>query len=354
MGSPASHHSGRKRLAFCAAGLVILTGCSPNAASQPVVPQPSATLSPAPTAATKPISLAAIQRLDARVGFVTGWTGTSVGLAKTSDGGATWQRIAIPASRITALRFIDEHVGWAGAFVPRDVPEVACQQAAPAGARPCRGVVLRTEDGGRTWQETLSIPTDGVRGDPIGQLQAVDGQRAWVLMLPPSPCALECPTELRRTTDGGRTWTTLLHVGIAAIRFASASRGWLELVDPTSAVEVRVTSDSGTTWTSGFRIATGGLATLDAATTQTAWLMTRDGAYCTSSNCAKYELFRTVDGGVSWSSLGNPKDSAGNCAFGQLGGPLFASAARGWLALNLGAGGANGPGGAGDPGRRLT
>ncbi len=63
---------------------------------------------------------------------------------------------------------------------------------------------------------------------------------------------------------------------------------------------------------------------------------------CTSSNCAKYELFRTDDGGLRWSSLGNPKDSAANCAFGHLVGPLFASVGRGWLALNLGAGGAAG------------
>lgn len=331
-----------KRLAFCAAGLVTLSGCSPNIANLPGLPQPSATLSP-PIANTNPISLTAIQRLDARVGFVTlASTGAGVGLAKTSDGGATWQRIAIYARHVTALRFIDERVGWAVAFVPRNVPQIACQQAAPQGALPCRGVVLRTEDGGLTWQETLSVPTDGVRGDPIGQLQVVDGLRAWVLTLPPSPCALDCPTELLRTTDGGKTWTTLLREGITAMRFASASRGWIAVVGPGGAIEVRVTSDGGSTWTGAFRAGSGPFATLDAATTQTAWIMTRDGAYCTSSNCAKYELFRTDDGGLRWSSLGNPKDSAANCAFGHLVGPLFASVGRGWLALNLGAGGAAG------------
>jgi photosystem II stability/assembly factor-like uncharacterized protein len=286
----------------------------------------------------------AIQRLDAGIGFVAGWTGTGLGLAKTRDAGVTWQRIAIPVSHLTALRFIDERVGWAAGFALRDVPQTGCMQAAPAGAQPCRGVVLRTQDGGQTWQETFSVPTDGVYGEPVRQIQAIDGLLAWVLSLARGPCAVECPSELRRTTDGGKTWTILVRGNIAAIRFASATRGWIALNDTAAAVVVRFTSDGGTTWTGGFRTTSGGVIGLDAATVQTAWLLTRDGAYCTASSCLKYEVFRTLDGGVIWSSLGNPKDFA--CSGGHLGGPLFASQGRGWLTLNLGAGGANvGPGG---------
>jgi photosystem II stability/assembly factor-like uncharacterized protein len=130
---------------------------------------------------------------------------------------------------------------------------------------------------------------------------------------------------------------------IAGIRFASASRGWIALNAPAGGVEVRFTSDGGTTWAAGFR-ASGILVGLDAATTQTAWLLTMDSGYCTASSCSKYELFRTVDGGISWSSLGNPMDFA--CSGGHLSGPLFASTGRGWLTINLGAGGVKvGPGG---------
>ncbi len=198
---------GLKRLSR--ALLALATACAPTTVSSPLASAtPTGSAAASPTLDTNPRSLAAIQRLDSRVGFVTGWTGTRVGLAKTTDAGATWQRIGVPASLITTLRFIDERVGWAGAFVQRDVPQVACQQAAPAGARLCWGVLLRTEDGGRTWQETLSLPTDGVRGYPIRQFQAVDGQHAWVLTLL-EPCTEPCPMELRRTTDGGKTWNAL-------------------------------------------------------------------------------------------------------------------------------------------------
>jgi len=49
---------------------------------------------------------------------------------------------------------------------------------------------------------------------------------------------------------------------------------------------------------------------------------------------------------LSWSYLDNPKVFTAGCSGGHLVGPLFASAIRGWLGLNLGAGGANvGPGG---------
>jgi photosystem II stability/assembly factor-like uncharacterized protein len=289
--------------------------------------------------------LSAIQRLNPQVGYIAGWTGSGLGLAKTRDGGTTWQRLPIPVSHLTALRFIDERVGWVAGFVNRDV---ACWQAASA-AEPCKGVVLRTEDGGNTWQTVLAIPYDGVQAEAIRQIQAVDAQRAWALTLDQSLCQAPCFSNLQRTTDGGRTWTTLLHGQITAIRFASASRGWAALDNTPSAgtVEVRETSDGGTTWVSGLRTTTGNVHGLDAATINTAWLLTRDGAYCSGSGCSKYALFRTDNGGVNWSSLGNPIDFTRAClSGGHLAGPLFASTGRGWLGLNLGAGGAyGGPGG---------
>jgi photosystem II stability/assembly factor-like uncharacterized protein len=290
------------------------------------------------------LTLSAIQRLTPQIGYIAGWTGTGLGLAKTSDGGATWQRTPIPVSHLTALRFIDERVGWVGGFADRDVPQIACQQAAPAGAQPCKGVVLRTEDGGNTWQTVLAVPTDGVVGEPIQQIQAVDALRAWALTIDQSPCQYPCLSSVQRTTDGGRTWTAVLHGQVAAIRFASASRGWAALDNTPSpgTTEVLETSDGGSTWVTGLRTTTGDAYGLDAATIYTAWLLTRNGGYCTSSNCSNYTLFRTDNGGLNWSNFGNPKDFIRGCSpGGHLAGPLFASTGRGWLGLNTGAGGAN-------------
>ena len=324
--------------------VVLVAACSPQPGANPVSPSASVLKGPPPTPKdSTPLSLSAIQRLDARVGYVAGRSGTSLKLAKTSDGGATWQRLPVPADYLTSLRFIDERVGWAGGFVNRDVAQIACQQAAPAGAQPCKGVVVRTEDGGNTWKTVLAIPTNGVQGEPIRQIQAVDGQRAWALTLDQTACTFPCLSYVQRTTDAGRSWTTQLHGEIAAIRFASATRGWVALDDTPApgTVEVRQTNDGGVTWRVVLRTATGNAIALDAATVDTAWLLTGDGAYCTSSDCQKYALLRTENGGLNWPYLGNPKDFTLGCSGGHLVGPLFASPARGWLGLSLGAGGAN-------------
>jgi photosystem II stability/assembly factor-like uncharacterized protein len=151
---------------------------------------PSVEATSTPAYLSSSFSPIAIQRLNARTGFAAGWMGTGMGLARTSDGGATWQRMAIPVSGISKLRFIDERVGWVAGDVLRDSPRIACWQTPPTGTPECHGTVLRTEDGGQTWQETLSTGSDGQ--DPVRQLEAVDGQLAWALTLT-SQCDFDVP-----------------------------------------------------------------------------------------------------------------------------------------------------------------
>src|ERR1700694_1723656 len=155
---------------------LLLAACSPQASVSPsptaskVSASPSPTAPPTPTPLPSPTplaspsdstlaSLTAIQRLNPRVGYLAGWNGMGGGLAKTSDGGTTWRRIPIPVTYLTSLRFIDERVGWAAGFANRDVPGIGCPQAAPVGAKPCKGVVLRTENGGQSWQRAVAHPT---------------------------------------------------------------------------------------------------------------------------------------------------------------------------------------------------
>jgi photosystem II stability/assembly factor-like uncharacterized protein len=298
-------------------------GAGPAArATASAVPSPAA---PTPAAAPSPTRVDALQRLSPRVGFVSGGTPERSLVAETTDGGATWRRLAAPGL-VTALRFIDERVGWAA--------------AANAGA----GQVLRTTDGGATWRQTLSFAGDPSGGWPVRQLEAADADHAWAVVTASPPCSLSCPLELRRTADGGRTWTTPQRGGVAAIRFASAGRGWLAGADGAGGTVVRVTDDGGGTWRDEFRTPSRRAVTgLDAATPGTAWLMTEDPATCTTSGCGTYELFHTEGGAGRWSSLGSPTDRAVGCGVHNPVGPVFASTARGWLAL---AGGA-----AGDPER---
>lgn len=326
-------------------GLLAFTACSPSHSANATTTAPTASrTSSAQPSTSNPISLAAIQRLDGRVGFIAAWTGGGPGLARTTDGGTTWKTIATPTARITGLRFIDQNVGWAAGMIPRPMAGVACQQAPPTPMDPCYGVVLRTQDGGLTWQKALLVVDDGVYSDPILQIQAIDGQLAWALVLACTPTSQPvgtygCPAEVRRTSDGGHTWTTQTSGYIDAIRFATPHRGWLTSVNPDGSFDIKVTDDGGMTWLNRLHTTSGEVVGLDAANAQTAWVMTRNGGYCTATTCTNYELFRTTDGGSTWSSLGNPKPSTGACGSGQLVGPLFASATEGWLAENTGAGG---------------
>lgn len=305
----------------------MLVGCtgSPSATSTPPAsPKASSVATSVSTPSVQLPVLTAIQRLNSQVGYIASGAGSDAILEKTTDGGKTWRQLTVPAAGISALRFIDEQTGWV------------------AGFGNGRGLVLRTGDGGATWVTALDFPWNGGRY-PVIALQAIDGQVAWVLTEDASGCT-PC---LQRTTDGGHSWRVLVRQNIALMRFASANRGWIVLSDPSGSAtnDVRMTSDGGQSWQLSLFATDGQPDALDAASVNVAWVLTRNGGYCTASNCDKYGLYRTNDGGRSWAYINNPKDQA-QCSGGNLAGPLFASPLRGWLGINLGAGGANvGPGG---------
>jgi photosystem II stability/assembly factor-like uncharacterized protein len=239
---------------------------------------------------------------------------------------------------------IDRERGWSVMFFNRDQPQIGCQQASTAA--PCRSAVAVTSDGGRTWMVRLSNPLNAGGGESIDHLQAVDATHAWALVT--TACdSTACDKDLRATADGGVTWKTLRSGRLTQLRVASLARAWLG-ADAGNGSLVYATADGGATWRQ--QLATEQpLVALDAASERDAWALTRDGAYCTSSSCQRYELLVTRDGGGSWSSLANPKDKvpagASSCTFGNLAGPVFASPQIGWLGLSRGTGGAANTGG---------
>jgi photosystem II stability/assembly factor-like uncharacterized protein len=258
----------------------------------------------------------------------------------------TWTPLgAPPFAQFDELRMIDRDEGWSVLFFRRDQPQIGCQQASTAA--PCHSAIAITSDGGRTWTVRLTSLLNPGGGTTIDHLQAVDATHAWALVT--TTCdQTGCDKALRATADGGVSWKTLRSGRLTQLRVASLARAWLS-ADAGEGSIVYATADGGATWKQ--QLATEQpLVGLDAASERDAWALTRDGAYCTSSSCERYELLVTRDGGVSWSSLGNPKDktptgTAQGCTFGNLAGPLFASSQIGWLGASRGAGGASGVGG---------
>jgi len=120
--------------------------------------------------------------------FISGQDGWAVGttsLLATTDGGAHWTALPEPCPVIRSVHFVSPSAGFA----------VAGGQNA-GGANPempvLAGVVLTTDDGGRTWHR-LAAPANA---------QTVcfsDAQHGW----------LGAGGLLYRTSDGGKDWTVL-------------------------------------------------------------------------------------------------------------------------------------------------
>ncbi len=119
---------------------------------------------------------------------LNGWAvGDRGAILKTSDGGETWQLQTNPVDyRLESIHAIDAKHAWAvGGFT------------AAYTHRP-KGVILQTQDGGNTW--TLSqnhfLPW-------LTQIQFIDERRGFAIGFP----SAMFPSGVYRTTDAGKHWT---------------------------------------------------------------------------------------------------------------------------------------------------
>jgi photosystem II stability/assembly factor-like uncharacterized protein len=311
---------------------------------QTSTPSASPVTSASPVASASPTSAPAfepnppIQYLDPTTLFV----GSFPNVLRSDDGGLTWTPLgAPPFARFDELRMIDRDRGWSILFFIRDQPQIGCQQAGTAA--PCHSAIAVTSDGGRTWFVRLTSLLNPGGGASIDHLQAVDATHAWALVTTTCDQTGVCDKELRATADGGITWKTLRGGRLRQLRVASLARAWVS-ADAENGSVIYTTTDGGATWRQ--QLATEEpLVALDAASDTDAWALTEAPGYCTASDCRRNDLFVTRNGGVSWSSLGNPKANvvAGpSCMFGHLAGPLFASPQIGWLGVSRGVGGVSG------------
>jgi photosystem II stability/assembly factor-like uncharacterized protein len=176
------------------------------------------------------------QLLDAN----TGWALTADRLAWTDDGGGSWRTVtpgdAAGLDLLTAF-FLDRRSGW---LVAADLPNDGSPVALTA---------FRTGDGGATWQRSaMGSASVQQSEDGIGpmNLSFVDAGHGWLRVtsrLPGQRAEDETGT-LLRTTDGGRTWERLPDAPTpGAVRFVSRQRGWQSWIDG-----LWETRDGGRTW----------------------------------------------------------------------------------------------------------
>jgi len=239
---------------------------------------------------------------------------------RTTDGGATWQRVRGPSNAtFTDISFADQLNGWivgnfagAAGLIWRTTNGGASwtQQVAPdtrfvlrhwstaaqnltgnttVGVRsaiPDTGILRMTTDGGVSWkQRTLA---DSIAA--INKITFIDSLRGWAL-----GTLRNAEGILLRTRDGGRTWKvykTPKPFTFVAISFIDSLRGWA------SSTGIFRTRDGGETWQRQYfdpNGEVGGLA-ISFIDSLNGWLF--GGVFY--QGIITEVIHRTSDGGNSW------------------------------------------------------
>jgi len=187
--------------------------------------------------------------------------------------------------------------------IDTDLPGLAAVSRMVVWASGSGGTVLRTVDGGKSWQNVSPI---GAADQQFWDIEAFDSNNAVILAKGPD-------ARIYRTQDGGASWTltfqnTDKHAAYDAISFSDRDHG-LGLSDPVGGkFRIISTSDGGRTWqivpTAGmppalpheFGFAFGGteLVTLG----NNAWFGTGIGR--------EARVFHSADGGITWSAATTP------------------------------------------------
>jgi photosystem II stability/assembly factor-like uncharacterized protein len=124
------------------------------------------------------------------VGVGSEFDGNTSEFAKTTDGGRTWHRSAVPDVKfISRIVFITPEIGW-----------IAGTNALSDDLNGRVAYVLRTVDGGRSWK-SCQIPSENRVAD-IQDLFFLNASDGWLITWHFNNEG----THLFRTTDGGRTW----------------------------------------------------------------------------------------------------------------------------------------------------
>jgi photosystem II stability/assembly factor-like uncharacterized protein len=272
---------------------------------------------PAPSSRVtdQPVTFQMLRMFDATNGWATTFDGVHV--LHTRKGVRHWQnvtpqRFAQSHSQgpLEAADFMDALQAWV-VFSP--------SPTASSSSSPPQLVVAGTSDGGQTWQETTIVPHTSAFAR---QITFLTPQLGWLLLSEGAALGSE-GVEVLRTTDGGATWQTVTRTskttpnrpgslpftGVkSGISFISPTTGWI-----TGMMEgLYQTQDGGTTWyrqslplpdtlppaTQAYLAGTGPLLTFDGgAGIFPVELGLSDGRVIP-------ELYRTNDGGQTWLAAG--------------------------------------------------
>ena len=266
--------------------------------------------------------------MSSRPSPVSSWiaVGSHGTIIRTRDNGAHWQAQVSGVEReLTSVSFADTLNGWIG---------TETEPTALTQWRTGPGRVLHTTNGGRTWAaqsigEPLTTSTPQVSA--VSPTEAVVVYQ-WMQRRPPNYFIVPPLIRMRRTTNGGRTWSAPVSVpsyqpGVsysifAGSKFFTPLTGYVLSWDPGGYGSILTkTTNGGVTWTT-VRPDTLNNFQARAFSFQDA----RHGWVVGDSQFGQDEVFRTADGGQTWTAV-----STANTGVNQLGfwGVAFADSLHG-------------------------
>ena len=166
----------------------------------------------------------------ARIGTADGWAaaiehGQAV-LARTTDGGRTWERLATPCRGTSVtIDFPDKGDGWLACYGDETTSK-------PSNA------LYHSQDAGALWQPvgTIRVGSDATSPAAITAIDFVSAKVGW---------AVDAGGHLLETEDAGRSWSDRLNAGesLVAVQFIGDTSGWA-----LGSRHVWRTVDAGQTW----------------------------------------------------------------------------------------------------------
>ena len=184
----------------------------------------------------------------------------------------------------------------------RGVSAVSERVAWASGAN---STVLRTLDGGQTWQK-LNVTSDVL---DFRDVDGIDAQTAYVMGAGNGPAS-----RIYKTTDGGKTWTLQFKnedpkAFLDAMSFWDANHGIAFGDSVDGQLYIMTTADGGRVWS---RVPAAGLpAALEnegafAASGTNIAIFGKSHAWIGTGASAKARVLRTADGGRTWQVSGTP------------------------------------------------
>lgn len=238
--------------------------------------------------------------------FISPTTGF-MGHAITQDGGKTWTELHTPKGMVGEVYYHDKSIGWAVSQLKDDSFQL-----------------MKTTDGGKTWKETAAKKTMGPLGGVV--IRSMGNQDAWIEVIGGSGMS-QTAYSLFHTSDGGQTWRTVIANSTAgggpapgypednsdAPKNEGVAPGPLYVVNKNTALmggfcgpcdkpnTIGRTTDGGATWDNSKQSFDGPLGQLLAMSDdKRGWMITLDHEQ-------PAVLYKTMDGGMNWSKIGEMK-----------------------------------------------